>query len=523
MTQEERNAIKKWEAFHKNMNNATISDDTLTVAEREKHRLYLEAHPLEWIKFFFPKYAKAEFASFHIKAINRLLNNMEWYEVLSWSRELAKSTIIMFVILFLALTGKKKNILMCSATIDSAKRLLAPYREELENNERIVAYYGEQRNFGNWAEDEFVTKKGVAFRALGAGNAPRGTRNSEVRPDAVLFDDFDTDEECLNIEVLDKKWNWAEKAVIPTRSINNPLTVIWCGNIIAEDCCVARAAKMADHHEIINIRMVDINHPNPSADYQYGTSVWNKNSEENIDRALSKISKKAGMGEYFNCPLAEGRVFEKIKYGKVPPLKKFKFVVVYGDPTQSESKSKTANKKGSYKAVWLCGELNDNLYIIKGFLFRGLSEEFVNCYFILNRFVGGVTPVYNFIENNSLQNPFFKQIFVPLAAKLRKETGMNITITPDTEPKADKGIRIEADLEPISREGRLIFNIDQQNDPHMQELVNEAKFFAVHLPYHADGLDCIQGAKQSAQKKRISSYGVSSVSREEMNKYNKNR
>ena len=36
----------------------------MSQADIEKHRLYLEAHPIEWIKFFFPGYAKYEFADF---------------------------------------------------------------------------------------------------------------------------------------------------------------------------------------------------------------------------------------------------------------------------------------------------------------------------------------------------------------------------------------------------------------------------------------------------------------------------
>lgn len=78
---------------------STPVDTSMSHAEREKHRLYLEAHPIEWIKFFFPGYAKYEFADFQKRAIRRILAHDEWYEVLSWSRELAKSTITMFVVL----------------------------------------------------------------------------------------------------------------------------------------------------------------------------------------------------------------------------------------------------------------------------------------------------------------------------------------------------------------------------------------------------------------------------------------
>lgn len=282
MKQEERDAIKNWEEYKLGIFNATEVDPTMSPADIEKHRLYLEKHPVEWIKFFFPKYAKYEFAPFHIKAINRIIGNPEWYEVLSWSRELAKSTVCMFIVMYLVLTKKKRNVVLTSNSVDNAERLLAPYKANLEANQRIKAYYGEQENLGAWTTREFITKDGAAFRALGAGMSPRGSRNEEIRPDVEIMDDFDTDEACNNPDTIDKNWKWFENALYPTRSISEPTLVLWCGNIIAKDCCITRAGKMADHWDIINIRD------------DKGKSTWpQKNTEEMIDRILSKISRKA--------------------------------------------------------------------------------------------------------------------------------------------------------------------------------------------------------------------------------------
>lgn len=143
MKQEERTALANWEEYKTDISNSTPVDVSMSQAQREKHLLYLEKHPIEWIGFFFPRYAKYPFAPFHKRAIKRILNNDEWYEVLSWSRELAKSTIVMFCVMYLALTGRKKNVMLASATQDSAKRLLDPYRANFEANGRIKAYYGE--------------------------------------------------------------------------------------------------------------------------------------------------------------------------------------------------------------------------------------------------------------------------------------------------------------------------------------------------------------------------------------------
>ena len=109
MKQIDKNALLDWEQYKQDIYRSTPVDQNMSHGDRERHRIYLEAHPIEWIKFFFPGYARYEFADFQKKAIRRILAHDEWYEVLSWSRELAKSTITMFIVLFLTLTGKIKG------------------------------------------------------------------------------------------------------------------------------------------------------------------------------------------------------------------------------------------------------------------------------------------------------------------------------------------------------------------------------------------------------------------------------
>lgn len=254
MKQTDRLALLDWEKYKEDIARATPVDRNMTAAEREKHREYLEKHPIEWIKFFFPNYAKCEFADFQKKAIRRIIAHDEWFEVLSWSRELAKSTVTMFIVMNLTLTGRKKNVILTSNSKDNAVRLLDPYRANLEANGRIMAYYGKQELPGSWTEDEFTTKGKVSFRALGAGQSPRGSRNEAIRPDVLLVDDFDTDEDTKNPDIIQKRWDWWENALYPTRSISEPTLVIFCGNIIAKDCCVVRAGEMADSWDIVNIR-----------------------------------------------------------------------------------------------------------------------------------------------------------------------------------------------------------------------------------------------------------------------------
>lgn len=485
-TQKDRDALKEWAVYYEAGLRRQNSDVNLTQAQIAKDRARLEADPIEWIKFFFPEYCKFEFADFQIKAIRRCLKHEEWFEVLSWARGLAKSTTVMFIVMYLALSRKKCNVMMASATQDSATRLLDPYKKQFEENALIRAYYGTQVNLGNWCAEEFVAKCGCSFRAVGAGNAPRGSRNGAVRPDVLLVDDFDTDEGCRNPDVIDKNWSWWEKALYGTRDTAVKTLIIFCGNIIARDCCVVRAGQVANNWDIVNIR--DKN----------GCSTWpSKNTEESIDMALSKISTAAQQTEYFNNPVTEGEIFKEITYGKIPALKKFQFLVIYGDPAPGENKSKNS----STKSCILMGQLKDKVYIINARLDRGLNAEFIDWYVQLLEYVGGKVPVYCYMENNKLQDPFFQQVFKPLVSKVRSERNIQLYIQPDEARKTEKGTRIEANLEPLNREGNLIFNEDEKDNPHMKRLEDQFKLFTLRLKFPADGPDCVEGGYRILKKK----------------------
>ena len=475
--QTDKQSLELWIKFHEGLAKGVPVDESLSRREIERQRAELEKDPIAWIKYFFPEYADSEFAPFHLKAIKRLIEHNNWYEVLSWSRELAKSSIAMFVLMYLALTKRKHFFVLASATIDAAERLLTPYKTNFESNGRLKQSYGKQVVIGQWTTSEFTCRCGAKFIALGAGSAPRGMRNGATRPDVIYFDDFDTDEDCRNPVTLQKKWDWAERALLPTRSISKDSLILWCGNIIAKDCCITRAGKIADNWDIVNIR--DKN----------GKSVWSKNTEEMIDRYLSGYSAAAQQAEFFNNPISEGKVFKSLPFGKVPPLKKFRFLIGYGDPAYSDSK-----KKGSStKALWLIGKHKGVYYIIKGFLARETNANFIGWYFELDKYVAGRTNVYWYIENNKLQDPFYQQVFKPL---LRDECATRKTqlfIREDTRKKTDKATRIEANLEPLDRLGTWVFNEDEKDNLHMQELINQFKLFELTLPYPADGPDAVEG------------------------------
>lgn len=491
----DKQLLEEWRQYYESF----ISDVEVDTGENEADKLKriarLEADPEKWFKYYFPAYCTAEPAAFHKAATKRLIEHSRWYEVRAWSRELAKSARSMMEVLFLALTGKIFNMLLVSNSFDNACRLLLPFQLQLEKNARIINDYGDQVNPGSWETGQFVAKCGCSFRAIGAGQSPRGTRNEAKRPDFILVDDIDTDEECRNPDRIAAKWDWIEQALIPTVSVSGDVRIVFNGNIIANDCCISRAGKVADKFDIVNIR--DKN----------GRSSWpQKNSEDDIDFILSKISTKSAQQEYFNNPITQGTVFKELSWAKVPPLRRFQFLVNYADPSSSNNLSKVSSRK----AMALLGYFDGIFYVINARDDHATSAQFVDWFYEINANIPQGVQVYNFIENNTLQDPFYQQVFLPLFAERGKKDGF-LNISPDTRKKPDKFSRIEGNLEPLNRQGRLVFNDDMKGNPHMMRLAEEFTLLTEKLKAPADGADCVEGAYFILNGK-IRSHEINSVS-----------
>lgn len=474
----EKQIIAQWQAYVKNFVEQVSPQQDESDEQRAARIAGLEADPEAWFCYYFPKYTYAPPAHFHLAATRRITQRAETYEVRMWSRELAKSTRTMMEVLYLMLAGhdtpqgrrKKKYVLMISNSLDNATRLLMPYRANLEHNKRIIQDYGIQECSGRWQAAEFTTVNGAAFRALGAGQSPRGTRNEEARPDILLFDDVDTDADCLSPDIINKRWRWIEEAAIGTRSVSGPTTIIFCGNRIATDCCVVRACSFADHVDDIHIR-----------DAQ-GNSTWpEKNSNDAIERVLRQKSYAAAQKEYFNNPVTEGAVFKQMAYKPMQPIADYEHLVCYTDPSYKDT--------NDYKCTVLTGLWRKEYHIIKCFLEQTTTSRMIDWHFSIHEIAGGGSRCAYYMEDVFMQDALLKELNDAITSK-----NSTMYVQADKRKKPDKFMRIETLLEPLNRNGRLYLNEDERHNPHMVRLEEQFKAFAPGSRAHDDGPDAVEGA-----------------------------
>jgi hypothetical protein len=489
-----KQALEEWEEFLKGITDSTPVDTKETHEARRRRIASLEkpGNQEEWFAYYFPKYCFCEPADFHKQSSQKVLKSKRLYQRRAWARGLSKSTRRMFEVFYKIFVQKMRvNALLISKNEDNAIRLLAPYRANLEGNQRIIQDYGVQRKAGSWAEEEFVTRKGCCFRAVGMGQNPRGAKLEELRVNVLIFDDADDDEVVLNPERVENGWNWIEQAAIPTVEMSRDYFIFFDNNIIAEDCYTVRAAHYADDVETVNWRN------------EVGESTWpEKNKEADIQYLETHMSWESVQKEGYNNPVSHGKTFKEITYGSCPPMQSLSFMVAYADPSPSNRDKPTAKSKAhnSCKAVALLGCANNIYYLYNCWVDNTTNSKFIDWLFAAQNSVGKKAPLYIYIENNTLQNPFYEQVLLPMVFEKSKEYRQPLMLTPDTTIKPDKWTRIEATLEPLNRLGQLIFNIEQKDNPHMMRMAAQLKGAKANSN-NLDGPDALQGGIKIIQSK----------------------
>ncbi|MGJ1287599.1 hypothetical protein [Sphingobacterium sp. UBA6308] len=464
----------RWDEYLNEIRLTTDVKADESYADKQKRIKRLEADQEAWFEYYFPNFATSKPALFHKKATRRLIKNQRWFELRMWSRELAKSTRAMMEILYLALVKKEiRNIVLVSNSLENAARLLAPFKKTLEQNKRIINDYGIQERLVGWTETEFTTRLGVSFRALGAGQSPRGMRNDNYRVDFILIDDIDTDEECRNQKRIKDKFKWIQEALIPTVSVSGNYRILVCGNRIAKICVVSLCESLADYVNQINIRD------------KYSKSSWpQKNSEADIDRILSLISYISQQKEYFNNPITEGTVFIEMSYKRMRRLTDYKWLVCYTDPSFKDT------KKNDYKATVLVGRWNDEFHVIKAFCEQTTTAKMIEWHYMIADFVKEAVPVYYLMEANFIQDTLIQEFYKKSIEGDRKV----IPLKGDHRKKAEKFTRIESLLEPLNSNQKLWLNEAEASNPHMKRL--EEQFLALEpgSSAHDDAPDAVEGA-----------------------------
>ena len=93
-----------------------------------------------------------------------------------------------------------------------------------------------------------ITASNVKIQAFGAGKRMRGLRHGPHRPDLVLLDDLENDENVRSPEQRDKLESWLMRTVLSLGPADDSMDVIYIGTILHYDSVLARTLKKPQWH-----------------------------------------------------------------------------------------------------------------------------------------------------------------------------------------------------------------------------------------------------------------------------------
>ena len=189
-------------------------------------------------RLFMPNALSAATPPFHREIYSDLQDNSIKRLGIIAPRGHSKSTVVSVLFPMWRTIFKPQNedlmILLVSESQSQAVNFLSIIKHNLENNPRILSYFGSLKG-DKWTEDDITTSNGVRIIAKGTGQRIRGMltgRESITRPNLIILDDFESETNSLTPEAIDKNIDWITKAVEPSMSDDGRLIAI--GTIISE-------------------------------------------------------------------------------------------------------------------------------------------------------------------------------------------------------------------------------------------------------------------------------------------------
>lgn len=165
------------------------------------------------------------------KVISRMKGSRQ---VVAAPRGHAKSTNFTFKdSLHAILYAYKHYILILSDSSEQAEGFLDDIKTELEDNANIIMDFGSLKGDKAWRTGVILTKTDIKAEAIGSGKKVRGRRHRNWRPDLIVLDDIENDENVNTPEQRRKLKNWFDKAV--SKAGDTYTDIMYIGTILHYD------------------------------------------------------------------------------------------------------------------------------------------------------------------------------------------------------------------------------------------------------------------------------------------------
>ena len=150
----------------------------------------------------------------------------------------AKSTNLTFKgTMHSTLYGYKHYPIIISDSSEQAEGFLDNIRVEFEENTAILEDFGPLAG-SVWRSNVLVTKTNIKIEAIGSGKKIRGRKHRNWRPDLIILDDVENDENVRTPEQRSKLKNWFDKA--GSKSGDDYTDIVYIGTLLHYDSLLAK-------------------------------------------------------------------------------------------------------------------------------------------------------------------------------------------------------------------------------------------------------------------------------------------
>ncbi|MGY6773602.1 phage terminase large subunit [Gallibacterium sp. ZY190522] len=230
-------------------------DNPKAVAERRAKVLDKEQGYDYFVSHYFPHYvrstSKSQLHRYLFARLPQILQQSKsCLDAIAAPRGEAKSTLVsQLFTLYCLITQQKRYCLIVMDSIDQAYPMLEAIKVELEFNQRLRIDFPEVAGQGRvWQAATIITAANQKVQVAGSGKKLRGLRHGAYRPDLVVLDDIENDEQVRSPEQRDKLHNWLKKTVLPLGSADGKLDIVYIGTILHYDSVLNRTLASKAWH-----------------------------------------------------------------------------------------------------------------------------------------------------------------------------------------------------------------------------------------------------------------------------------
>jgi predicted phage terminase large subunit-like protein len=216
---------------------------------------------------YLPHYFKRESPEFHkeldhlwfasvMKEINpymsaKEINTLEGrFRAIAAPRGHAKSTNVTFKDTLHAIVYEYKHyVIILSDSSDQAEGFLSDIKTELEDNEAFAEDFGVLKGNKVWKNNVILTSTDIKVDAIGSGKKIRGRRHRAWRPDLIVLDDIENDENVRTSDQRKKLENWYYKAV--SKAGDTYTDIFYIGTILHFDSLLVKVLNNPEYKNVV--------------------------------------------------------------------------------------------------------------------------------------------------------------------------------------------------------------------------------------------------------------------------------